>query len=146
MKNPEISKTHKEAVQKQMQRLALRNPSWGIEGTDYKQLYPYLAVQKITFLQDEEVREYLIWTDHNLTGKQEELLDAYMILDEGDEISLKLFQFKFKSDYAGGVSTKELYAFVDRMNRVFLRSDLQDDATLEAFKDCLLYTSPSPRD
>lgn len=135
MKNPEISKTHKEVVQKQMQRLALRNPSWGIAETDYKQLYPYLAVQKITFLQDEEVREYLTWTDYNLTGKQEELLDAYMILDEGDEISLKLFQFKFKNDYAGGVSTKELYAFVDRMNRVFLRSDLQDDATLEAFKE-----------
>lgn len=135
MKSPEITKTHKEVVQKQMQRLALRNPSWEIAENDYKQLFPYLAVQKITFLQDEEVREYLTWTDHHLTGKQEELLDAYMILDEGDEISLKLFQFKFKNDYAGGVSTKELYAFVDRMNRAFLRSDLQDDATLEAFKE-----------
>ncbi len=56
-----------------------------------------------------------------------------MLLDQGDEIELKLFQFKFRDNYAGGVSTKELYAFVDRMNRVFLRADLQDDATLEAF-------------
>ena len=62
-------------------------------------------------------------------------MDAYLILDEGDEIELKLFQFKFTNSYSGGVSTKELYAFVDRMNRVFLRSDLQDEATLEAFAE-----------
>jgi hypothetical protein len=135
MKTPEITQAHKDVLQTQMQRMALRNPSWGIEGTDYKQLYDFLAVQKITFLQDEEVYEHLIFTDYHKTGKQEELLDAYMILDEGDEIELKLFQFKFRQDYAGGVSTKELYAFVDRMNRVFLRSDLQDDATLEAFSE-----------
>jgi hypothetical protein len=58
-----------------------------------------------------------------------------MILDQGDELELKLFQFKFREKYAGGLSTKELYAFVDRMNRVFLRSDLQDEATLEAFAE-----------
>ncbi|MGD1085976.1 MAG: AIPR family protein, partial [Verrucomicrobiota bacterium] len=34
-----------------------------------------------------------------------------------------------------GISTKELYAFVDRMNRVFLRGDLQDPKTLEAFRE-----------
>lgn len=133
MKNPEITQSHKDVVERQMQRLALRNPSWGFEETDFKNLYPYLAVQKITFLQDDEVWELLQWTDFHVTGKQEELLDAYLILDQGDEIELKLFQFKFRDNYAGGVSTKELYAFVDRMNRVFLRADLQDEATLEAF-------------
>lgn len=133
MKNPEITQSHKDVVEKQMQRLALRNPSWEIKETDFKKLYPYLAVQKITFLQDDEVWELLQWTDFHETGKQEELLDAYLILDQGDEIELKLFQFKFKDNYSGGVSTKELYAFVDRMNRVFLRADLQDEKTLEAF-------------
>lgn len=133
MKNPEITQSHKDVVEKQMQRLALRNPSWAIEDTNFKKLYPYIAVQKITFLQDDEVWELLQWTDFHETGKQEELLDAYLILDQGDEIELKLFQFKFKDNYAGGVSTKELYAFVDRMNRVFLRADLQDEKTLEAF-------------
>lgn len=118
-----------------MQRLAQRNPSWGIHETDFKKLYPYLAVQKITFLQDDEVWELLQWTDFHETGKQEELLDAYLILDQGDEIELKLFQFKFRENYSGGVSTKELYAFVDRMNRVFLRADLQEDKTLEAFAE-----------
>ncbi len=135
MRNPEITATHRSVVERQMQRLALRNPSWKISETDFKQLYPYLAAQKITFLQDEEVWELLKWTDFNVTGKQEELLDAYMLLDQGDEIELKLFQFKFKENYAGGVSTKELYAFVDRMNRVFLRADLQDEQTLEAFAE-----------
>jgi len=56
-------------------------------------------------------------------------------VDQGDEIQLKLFQFKFRENYGGGISTKELYAFVDRMNRVFLRGDLQDPKTLEAFKE-----------
>lgn len=135
MKNLEITASHKEVLERQMQRLALRNPSWGIAEGDYRRLYPYLAVQKITFLQDDEVWELLQWTDHHVTGKQEELLDAYLILDQGDEIELKLFQFKFREGYAGGVSTKELYAFVDRMNRVFLRADLQDEATLEAFAE-----------
>jgi hypothetical protein len=135
MKNPEITQAHKAVLERQMQRMALRNPSWSIPETDYKNLYPYLAVQKITFLQDEEVKELLTWTDFHVTGKTEELLDAYMILDQGDEIELKLFQFKFKNDYSGGVSTKEFYAFVDRMNRVFLRADLQEDATLDAFSD-----------
>ena len=133
MKNPEITQSHKDVVERQMKRLALRCPSWGIKETDFKKLYPYLAVQKITFLQDDEIWELLQWTDFHETGKQEELLDAYLILDQGDEIELKLFQFKFRDNYAGGVSTKELYAFVDRMNRVFLRADLQDETTLEAF-------------
>lgn len=133
MKNPEITQSQKDVVERQMQRMALRNPSWSYKEADFKKLYPYLAVQKITFLQDDEVWELLQWTDFHETGKQEELLDAYLILDQGDEIELKLFQFKFRDNYAGGVSTKELYAFVDRMNRVFLRADLQDEATLEAF-------------
>jgi hypothetical protein len=133
MKNPEITQSHKDVVERQMQRLALRNVSWGIQENHYKKLFPYLAVQKITFLQDDEVWELLQWTDFHETGKQEELLDAYLILDQGDEIELKLFQFKFRENYTGGVSTKELYAFVDRMNRVFLRADLQDEKTLEAF-------------
>lgn len=118
-----------------MQRLAERNPSWGLKKNDYTRLFPRLAVQKITFLQDEEVEEWLTWTDFHETGKQEELLDAYMVLDQDEEIEVKLFQFKFKKNYSGGVSTKELFAFVDRMNRVFLHADLHDEKTLDAYAE-----------
>jgi len=118
-----------------MKRLAERNPSWGIKNTDYSTLYEYLAAQKITYLYDDELFEGLRFVDNKKTGKSEELLDAFLIVDQGDEIQLKLFQFKFRENYDGGISTKELYAFVDRMNRVFLRGDLQDQKTLEAFQE-----------
>jgi hypothetical protein len=122
-------------LEEKMSRLAERNPSWGIKPDDYATLFIYLAIQKITYLYDDELFEGLKFVDHRKTGKSEELLDAYLILDQGDEIQLKLFQFKFKDGYGGGISTKELYAFVDRMNRVFLRGDLQDPKTLEAFRE-----------
>jgi hypothetical protein len=122
-------------LQERMAHLADRNPSWGITRTDYRKLFHYLAIQKITYLYDDELFEGLKFVDRQMTGKSEELLDAYLIVDQGDEVQLKLFQFKFQDNYAGGISTKELYAFVDRMNRVFLRGDLQDPKTLEAFKE-----------
>ena len=122
-------------LKEKMSHLAQRNPSWGIKPDDYASLFIYLAIQKITYLYDDELFEGLKFVDHKKTGKTEELLDAYLVLDQGDEIQLKLFQFKFKEGYDGGISTKELYAFVDRMNRVFLRGDLQDPKTLEAFRE-----------
>ncbi len=122
-------------LQERMAHLADRNLSWGIKPTDYGKLYYYLAIQKITYLYDDELFEGLKFVDRHMTGKAEELLDAYLIVDQGDELHLKLFQFKFRQSYDSGISTKELYAFVDRMNRVFLRSDLQDPNTLEAFKE-----------
>jgi hypothetical protein len=134
-KNAQITTEHITVLKRRMERLAARNPSWGFKSSDYKRLYDYLAVQLLTFLQDDELFELLTFTDHHITGKQEELLDAYLILDQGNEIELKLFQFKYSETFKGGVSTKELYAFVDRMNRVFLRSDLQDEKTLEAFAE-----------
>ncbi len=118
-----------------MDHFARRNPSSGISPTEYSYLYSYLALQKITYLYDDELIEGLKWVDKKKSGKSEELLDAYLIVNLGDEIQLKLFQFKFQENYGGGISTKELYAFVDRMNRVFLRGDLQDAQTLEAFKE-----------
>ncbi|MCX6865961.1 MAG: AIPR family protein [Verrucomicrobia bacterium] len=134
-KNAQVATEHISILKRRMERIAGRNPSWGFKRTDYKRLYEYLSVQLLTFLQDDELFELLVFTDHNVTGKQEESLDAYLILDQGNEIELKLFQFKYSETYKGGVSTKELYAFVDRMNRVFLRSDLQDEKTLEAFAE-----------
>ena len=122
-------------LKEKMEHLAQRNPSSGVSSTDHRNLYFYLAVQKITYLYDDELFEGLKFVDHKKTGKSEELLDAYLILEQGDEIQLKLFQFKFTENYGGGISTKELYAFVDRMNRVFLRGDLQDAKTLEAFHE-----------
>jgi len=122
-------------LQERMRHMAERNPSWGVSANDYRALYYYLAAQKITYLYDDELFERLQFVDRKKTGKSEELLDAYLILDVGDEIQLKLFQLKFTEKYDGGISTKDLYAFVDRMNRVFLRGDLQDDKTLEAFKE-----------
>jgi len=118
-----------------MRRLAERNPTWGLAPNNWRVLYQYLAAKKITYLYDDELFEQLTIVDHRQTGMAEELLDAYMVLDTGDEIQLKLFQFKFSERYEGGISTKELYAFVDRMNRVFLRGDLEDANTLEAYKE-----------
>jgi hypothetical protein len=63
MMNPEITQSHTDVVDRQMQRMALRNPSWNIQERDFKSLFPYLAVQKITFLYDDEMRELLQWTD-----------------------------------------------------------------------------------
>jgi len=118
-----------------MGHFADRNPSSGIRRSDCKQLFEYLAVQKITCLYDDELIEALQHVDRKRTGKDEELLDAYLIIDQGEEVQLKLFQFKWKEDYGGGISTKELHHFVTRMNSVFLHGDLQDSKTLEAFKE-----------
>lgn len=124
-----------DVLKERMSLLADRNPSWNIARTDWRRLWPYFAAQKITYLYDDELWENLIPTDFKETGKAEELLDAYMILDEDNEIQLKLFQFKFSDEWKGGISTKELYAFVDRMNRVFLKTDLQDEQTLTAYRE-----------
>lgn len=123
-----------EFLEEQMRQLAERNPSYKTESTDYRALFEYLAVQKITDLDEDQVFESLTPTDSAKTGMAEELLDAYLINNTGNQIELKLFQFKFTEKYNGGISTKELYAFVDRMNRVFLKGALQDETTLEAFK------------
>lgn len=122
-------------LKERMSLLADRNPSWGIARDDWRRLWPYFAAQKVTYLYDDELREHLTDTDFKTSGKGEELLDAYMILEEDQEIQLKLFQWKFSDDWKGGISTKELYAFVDRMNRVFLKSDLQDEQTLAAYRE-----------
>ena len=116
-----LSQNKIEYLQERMEHLAERNPSWDVDKKNYADLYPYFATQKITYLYDDELFEGLKFVDTKKTGKVEELLDAYLIVDQGDEIQLKLFQFKFREKYDGGISTKELYAFVDRMNRVFLR-------------------------
>lgn len=134
-KNAQVTEDHVSVIKRRMERLSERNPTWGFKKSEHKRLYEYLSVQLLTFLQDEELFELLTFTDHNVTGKQEELLDAYLILDQGTEIELKLFQFKYSENFKGGLSTKDLYAFVDRMNRVFLRTDLQDEKTLEAYAE-----------
>lgn len=123
-------------IEEMMQRLAARNPSWKISSNDFKKIFPYFAAQRLFFLHDDEVFELLTAVDTHLTGKTEELLDHYLVLDTGDEVQLKLFQFKFTAKYDGGISTKDLYAFVERMNKVFLKSDLLgDDDVLEAYKE-----------
>ncbi len=122
-------------LKQRMRDLAERNPTWEIKPDAYKQLFKYLAIQKITYLYDDELFEYLKIVDYAETAKPEELLDAYMILDTGDEIQLKLFQFKYSEEFKGGISTKDLFAFVDRMNRVFLHGDLQDETTLDAYRE-----------
>lgn len=122
-------------IQEHMDRLAIRNPSWGIEAREYDRIFPYFVAQKLLYLYDDEVFDLLTAVDTHLTGKTEELLDHYLILDTGEEVQLKLFQFKFRKNYDGGISTKELFAFVERMNKVFLRGDLLDPEALEAFTE-----------
>lgn len=143
---PALSKTRKAhpdkltpdqvaALQARMNLLAERNPSWKIKPDDYERLYEYVAAQKITYLYDDELFERFVCVDSKRTGKEEELLDAYLIQEQGDELHLHLFQFKFSKAYDGGISTKELYSFVDRMHRVFLRGDLEDEKTLAAYAE-----------
>ena len=122
-------------LKERMSLLADRNPSWGIGREDWRALWPYFAAQKITYLYDDELFESLVHTDFKTTGKGEELLDAYMILEEDHELQLKLFQWKYSDEWKGGISTKDLYAFVDRMNRVFLKTDLQEEQTLAAYRE-----------
>ncbi len=122
-------------LQARMQLLAERNPSWKIPADDYERLYEYIAAQKITYLYDDELFERFVCVDSHRTGKEEELLDSYLIQEQGDELHLHLFQFKFSKAYEGGISTKELYSFVDRMHRVFLRGDLEDERTLAAYAE-----------
>lgn len=122
-------------LQARMQILAERNPSWKINSDDYEKLYEYVAAQKITYLYDDELFEKFVCVDSHRTGKEEELLDSYLIQEQGDELHLHLFQFKFSKAYEGGISTKELYSFVDRMHRVFLRGDLEDERTLAAYAE-----------
>ena len=43
-------------LKSKMEQLAARNRSWGMAPTDYKTLYQYLAVQKITYLYDDELQ------------------------------------------------------------------------------------------
>ncbi len=113
-----------------MAQLARRNPSWMIYPTDAKALFPYFVAQKLFFLHDDEVFELMTPVDTNITGLQEELLDHYLVLDTGDEVQLKLFQFKFRDNYDSGISTKELYAFVERMNKTFLKGDLLEETNV----------------
>ena len=122
-----------DALQSRMQLISERNLSWNLKSDDYQRLYEYMAAQKITYLYDDELFEKFVSVDTYRTGKEEELLDAYLIHEQGDEIHLHLFQFKFSKQFEGGISTKELYSFVDRMHRVFLRGDLEDEKTLSAY-------------
>ena len=124
-----------DALQSRMQLISERNLSWNLKSDDYQRLYEYMAAQKITYLYDDELFEKFVSVDTYRTGKEEELLDAYLIHEQGDEIHLHLFQFKFSKQYEGGISTKELYSFVDRMHRVFLRGDLEDEKTLSAYAE-----------
>ena len=135
MKLEKLNAQQIEQLKARMRRLAERNSSWNIKPDNFEELFPYLVAQKITYLYDDELFEKLVFVDTKKTGKSEELLDAYLILDQGEELHLKLFQFKYAKNFDKGISTKELYAFVDRMNRVFLRGDLEDPKTLEAFAE-----------
>jgi hypothetical protein len=122
-------------LEDRMAHLARRNPSWKIPPADAKAIFPYFVAQKLFFLHDDEVFELMTPVDTHITGMQEELLDHYLVLDTGDEVQLKLFQFKFRDNYDGGISTKELYAFVERMNKTFLKGDLLEETdVLEGYQ------------
>ena len=142
MKLQKLNDTQVALLKARMERLAQRNPDWEInrpkfpnEADYYRRMFYYFVVQKLTWLYDDELFDKLAITDRNATGKSEELLDAYMVLDYGDEIHLNLFQFKFAEKFDGGISTTGLFAFVQRMNTVFLHGDLADQSVLEAYEE-----------
>jgi hypothetical protein len=85
----QMTDAQKQYLEERMSHFVDRNPSCGISRTDYPTLFFYLAVQKITYLYDDELLEGLKFVDRKLTGKSEELLDAYLIVDQGGEIQLQ---------------------------------------------------------
>jgi hypothetical protein len=141
MKALKLNENQIAQLKARMDRLAERNHDWEINRTKfpnetdyYRRLFYYFVAQKLTWLYDDELFDNLILTDRTATGKTEELLDAYMVLDRGDEIHLKLFQFKFTEKFDKGISTTELFAFVQRMNTVFLHGDLAEKSVLDAYE------------
>lgn len=142
MKTLKLNDAQVSQLKGRMDRLAGRNPDWEInrrkfpsETDYYRRLFFYFVAQKLTWLYEDELFDKLVVTDRSATGKGEELLDAYMVLDHGNEIHLNLFQLKFTEKFDGGISTKELFAFVQRMNTVFLHGDLADRSVLEAYEN-----------
>jgi hypothetical protein len=142
MKAVKLNDAQVSQLKGRMDCLAERNPDWQInrrkfpgETDYYRRLFFYFISQKLTWLYDDELFDKLVITDANATGKGEELLDAYVVLDHGNEIHLNLFQFKFTEKFDGGISTKELFAFVQRMNTVFLHGDLADKSVLQAYEN-----------
>jgi hypothetical protein len=142
MKAQKLNETQSAQLKVRMDRLAQRNPDWEInrqkfpnESDFYRRLFYYFVSQKLTWLYDDELFDKLVITDRSVTGKDEEGLDAYMVLDYGDEVQLKLFQFKFTEKFDGGISTTKLFTFVQRMNTVFLHGDLADKSVLEAYEE-----------
>jgi hypothetical protein len=141
MKALKLNDAQVSELERRMDRLAERNPDWEInrrkfasETDYYRRLFFYFVAQKLTWLYEDELFEKLVITDRSATGRGEELLDAYMVLDHGNEIHLNLFQLKFTEKFDGGISTKELFAFVQRMNTVFLHGDLADRSVLEGYE------------
>lgn len=142
MKAQKLNEMQIAQLKVRMNRLAQRNPDWEInrpkfpnESDFYRRLFYYFVAQKLTWLYDDELFDKLVITDRSITGRDEEGLDAYMVLDYGDEVQLKLFQFKFTEKFDGGISTTKLFAFVQRMNTVFLHGDLADKSVLAAYED-----------
>ena len=137
-----------ETLKRRMDRFADRNPDPRIQrkptdtDTDYyRRLFMFFVALKLSYLHDDELFDRLQIVDFHETRKAEELLDAYMLLDQGDELLLHVFQFKYTEKFDGGVSTKELRAFVSRMNEEFQHGDLSEHSPIEAFqqvKDDLL--------
>ena len=141
MKSQKLTDSQITQLKARMDRLAERNPDWDIrrekfasDAEFYRRLFYYFVSQRLTMLYEDELFDRLVITDRQVSGKSEELLDAYMVLDYGDEIHLKLFQFKFSEKFDGGISTKELFAFVQRMNTVFQHGDLAEPSVLEAYQ------------
>lgn len=128
-------------LKQHMDRLAERNHDPRIQrrktdsDTDYyRRLFPFFVALKLSYLHDDELFDRLEIVDSHETGTAEELLDAYMIVDLGDELILHLFQFKYTEKFDRGVSTKELRSFVSRMNEVFLHEDLSEPSNIKAFQ------------
>lgn len=130
-----------ETLKRRMDRFADRNPDPRIQrkptdtDTDYyRRLFMFFVALKLSYLHDDELFDRLQIVDFHETRKAEELLDAYMLLDQGDELLLHVFQFKYTEKFDGGVSTKELRAFVSRMNEEFQHGDLSERSSIEAYQ------------
>lgn len=136
-----LSTAQIDSLKQRMNRFAERNPDIRIQrklsdsDTDYyRRLFMFFVALKLSYLHDDELFDHLKIVDSHETGKGEEFLDAYMLLDHGDDLLLHLFQFKYTENFGKGVSTKELRSFVSRMNEEFQHGDLSEQSPIEAFQ------------
>lgn len=89
-------------------------------------LYMLLSASLVMDLTEDELFDNFVITDKNLTGKKENLIDAYALIDTQNsrEKQLHVFQYKLAQNNKGSVSPIDVNNFVNFINTEFLHTTL----------------------